>query len=574
MDFKKLNQQRVTKTSTIPTTPYSQPQRVTDYQKEKILNSINQLNDKIADAQETATRLEREMPKARKELELAQAGVAKAATSYTRGRLTRAREKLSDKELAIKGTAASIQAWEDQIAQKKKILVDDGKLSGSRSGAATPVPVQRVERKASATPMLKKAPPKITKRTVKVPLGPSMKEKAERQAEEIVRRRAVREREIQERRDAAAMEAAAQPQGQQEVVETAPVAQMISDPKDSPSCSKRKRAGDEGHAQQKKPKLDSNESEGSEVSKGSETSQPAKARPAVPDNATTESMRAKGKLYVYHPKRRTFDYYTIGENDTIVGLAQTRRPSGFRSGAGSAAPIADPITPTRERDGETDYQLHGLVNTKLSCFSNGALQMLGAALTHEQIEQLRGDGDLATFGLKHDDFLMLKTDADGKMRKSDRDNLESLRSRISIHAAKNGEIPIAPYLGQVLLDMREGIFHKSKMPKDKHVANACLMQQVFAYGAEGGARSMYDGDCQQDARLYMGALIDSVGEEHKFLGEIFQSTASVVLERSKCSHKSEHLETGMSCDASSDIPGDLQAAATTMWSASTMESGS
>lgn len=193
-------------------------------------------------------------------------------------------------------------------------------------------------------------------------------------------------------------------------------------------------------------------------------------------------------------------------------------------------------TPDHTDESEEDYQLRGLINIKQACFANAAIQLLNAALTLDEIRKLRGSDELSSFSYTYQKLRSLFDDC-GVQKSSARKEIEKLRNNVAAQGAEK-KIPIAPYLGQVLLDMREGISHKSKSAN----VNPILLQQAFAYGGH-QSRRRYGGDTQEDAFEYLMLLVNAVAEEHPFMSQVFE-TSSTVLERcGECAQEKRAVET-------------------------------
>ncbi|CAK4031584.1 ubiquitin carboxyl-terminal hydrolase [Lecanosticta acicola] len=166
-----------------------------------------------------------------------------------------------------------------------------------------------------------------------------------------------------------------------------------------------------------------------------------------------------------------------------------------------------------------------------ACFANSALQILNAALSFEEIKKLRGNNPLSLFKYTYQELLTI-FDLSGKLRVTHKYSkmLEKLRQTIALEGAtsESGSIAIGPYLGQLLVDMREGVSHKS--PKQLDRVNPLILQQVFAYGGRED-RHQFDGDLQQDCHEYLMGLVNAVAERHPFMGKLFEVETSV---RERC----------------------------------------
>lgn len=193
-------------------------------------------------------------------------------------------------------------------------------------------------------------------------------------------------------------------------------------------------------------------------------------------------------------------------------------------------------TPDHTQESEEDYQLRGLVNIKQACFANAAIQMLNAALTFDEIRRLRGNDELSTFSYTYEKLQSLFDDC-GVQKSSARKEIGNFRSNIANEGAEK-KIPIAPYLGQVLLEMRQGNSLKSKSEN----VNPILLQQVFAYGSH-QSRRLYDGDTQEDAFEYLMLLVNAVAEEHAFMSQVFEARSKVLQQCKECLQQSRDEET-------------------------------
>lgn len=205
---------------------------------------------------------------------------------------------------------------------------------------------------------------------------------------------------------------------------------------------------------------------------------------------------------------------------------------------------SDIETPSRDREGEGegegDYQLRGLRNFRQACFANAAVQFLNSALTYDQIHALRGSQPLSLFSLKYKDFMW--DEPDKKLTLDDRKELEKLRSNIGITAAVSGQLEIAPYLGQLLLDMRKGVKQKPGQSKSRDMAvTPAFFQQVFAYGCGlNKDRNLFNGEKQEDAQEYLAAIIDTViGEGHTFMRDLFKVKRSITTKCTNCGNESK-----------------------------------
>ncbi|KAF2160145.1 hypothetical protein M409DRAFT_29440 [Zasmidium cellare ATCC 36951] len=192
------------------------------------------------------------------------------------------------------------------------------------------------------------------------------------------------------------------------------------------------------------------------------------------------------------------------------------------------------------------HQLRGLLNSQNACFANSAVQVLNSVLSDEQVETLRGEADLSLFGIDYKK-LMQTTDKPGQ----EPPKIQDLRTNISATAAIYGNIKVAPYLGQLLIDLRDRASHKSKKNEGEQFVTPVLFQQVFAYGCgEADARLRFKCSTQEDSQEYLMEVINALVEEgHTFVRDLFKIGKTTTKKCTACGNESTQEDS----DKDSDI---------------------
>ncbi|KAK4508699.1 hypothetical protein PRZ48_002438 [Zasmidium cellare] len=329
----------------------------------------------------------------------------------------------------------------------------------------------------------------------------------------------------------AAKKARSSPEQTEEKIETKPLKKNSS----NSSTAEGKEGESEASASKKRsaPSDDDNEiSPPAKKFQQSSESDLAKAGDNfVPQKTTTsKALKSSGKKTI-----------VANGQDVRVFFKEKNRPKGQwttkTAGEAWVRGIKEPehmIEASNPRSDKTNgdgQSPRGLLNPHNACFANSAIQALNAVLTDEQVETLRGDGDLSLFGVPYKK-LMQTTDQPGK----EPAGIPELRSNISMTAAMYGNVKVAPYLGQLLIDLRNGASHKSKKNEGEKFVSPVLFQQVFSYGCgESDARLRFRCSTQEDAQEYMMAVIDAVIEEgHAFMRDFFKITKTITKKCTAC----------------------------------------